>query len=270
MSNRRVSLWLPVVLWAALIFALSSIPSLSSGLGTWDLVLRKLAHVTEFAVLGALLMRALGRELPALAVGVAYAISDEVHQHFVAGRSASVVDAAIDAVRRARRDPAVPARAAPTAGLGAVKAVAVDFDGALGDTQPLWRAWLEDAARRYRIDGLERLVDTPQEAEAQLDVLVGNWRALLERYAEEHVAVYLRPRAEASAALRRLQGNGVRVAAFTDAPEPLARVAAAQLGVARRLDALEAGAGALERLLGRLGEDTRIVRTLDELVDAAN
>ena len=43
--------------WAALIFAISAIPSLGTGLGTWDLVLRKLAHVTEYAVLGFLLAR---------------------------------------------------------------------------------------------------------------------------------------------------------------------------------------------------------------------
>ena len=90
-------LWLPVVLWTAVIFAFSSIPSLGTGLGTWDLVLRKLAHVTEYAILGALLLRALERPLPAFAVGVLYAASDEVHQHFVSGRHASPVDVAIDA-----------------------------------------------------------------------------------------------------------------------------------------------------------------------------
>ena len=52
-------LWAPVVLWAAVIFAISSVPDLGTGLGTWDLVLRKLAHAGEFAVLGALLLRAL-------------------------------------------------------------------------------------------------------------------------------------------------------------------------------------------------------------------
>jgi len=90
--------WLPVLVWAAVIFAFSSIPSLGTGLGTWDLVLRKLAHVTEYAILGALLFRAVGRPLPAFAVGVLYATSDEVHQHFVSGRHASPVDVAIDAV----------------------------------------------------------------------------------------------------------------------------------------------------------------------------
>jgi VanZ family protein len=96
--SRALFLWLPVFAWAALIFALSSIPSLSSGLGDWDYVLRKCAHVTEYAVLGALLLRALGRELPAFAAAVAYASTDEFHQHFVRGRHASPLDVAIDAV----------------------------------------------------------------------------------------------------------------------------------------------------------------------------
>jgi VanZ family protein len=85
-----------VIVWAAVIFALSSIPHLGTGLGTWDTVLRKGAHVTEYAILGLLLLRAVGRELPALLIGVAYAITDEVHQHFVQGRHASPVDVAID------------------------------------------------------------------------------------------------------------------------------------------------------------------------------
>ena len=94
----RLRLWLPVVAWAALIFAFSAIPDLGTGLGTWDLVLRKLAHAAEFAVLGALLLRALGDWRPALALGVAYAISDEVHQHFVPGRLGAPLDVVIDAV----------------------------------------------------------------------------------------------------------------------------------------------------------------------------
>lgn len=92
------TVWLPVLVWAAVIFTFSSIPSLSTGLGTWDTILRKGAHLTEYAVLGALLYRALGREPLALAVGIAYAATDELHQHFVRGRHASPVDVAIDAV----------------------------------------------------------------------------------------------------------------------------------------------------------------------------
>jgi VanZ family protein len=96
--SRILTVWLPVFAWAAVIFTLSSIAGLSTGLGTWDTVLRKGAHVTEYAILGALLYRALGREALALAVGIAYAASDELHQHFVRGRHASPVDVAIDAV----------------------------------------------------------------------------------------------------------------------------------------------------------------------------
>jgi VanZ family protein len=96
--SRALTVWLPVLVWAAVIFAFSSIPSLSSGLGPWDTVLRKCAHVTEYAVLGALLYRALEREAPALAAGIAYAATDEFHQHFVHGRHASPVDVGIDAV----------------------------------------------------------------------------------------------------------------------------------------------------------------------------
>ena len=95
---RFLTIWLPVVVWAAVIFTFSSIPSLSSGLGTWDTVLRKGAHLTEYAILGALLYRALLREPLALAAGIAYAATDELHQHFVRGRHGSPVDVAIDAV----------------------------------------------------------------------------------------------------------------------------------------------------------------------------
>ena len=96
--SRALNVWLPVLAWAAVIFAFSSIPSLSSGLGVWDTVLRKCAHVTEYAILGALLYRALEREVPALAAGIAYAATDELHQHFVRGRHASPIDVGIDAV----------------------------------------------------------------------------------------------------------------------------------------------------------------------------
>jgi len=98
--SRRSSLarWAPVVLWAAVIFTLSSIPSLSTGLGTWDTVLRKGAHLTEYAILALLLLRALASELPAFLLGLAYAATDEIHQHFVRGRHASPFDVAFDAV----------------------------------------------------------------------------------------------------------------------------------------------------------------------------
>jgi VanZ family protein len=90
--------WAPVVAWAALIFGLSSVSDLGTGLGIWDLVLRKIAHATEYAILAALLVRALRRPGWAIALGIAYSISDEVHQSFISGRQGSPVDVGIDAI----------------------------------------------------------------------------------------------------------------------------------------------------------------------------
>jgi phosphoglycolate phosphatase-like HAD superfamily hydrolase len=153
-----------------------------------------------------------------------------------------------------------------------MRAVAIELDGVLGDTRPLWRDWLEDAARRFRsIAPLDpgALPQDRGEAARELDrwaeAGVGDWRAALARFAEDRAPVYLRPSAEVSAALRALEGAGCRLGVFTDAPEPLARVALAQLGAERRIDALETGSGALERLRKRFGNETVVIRDLDAL-----
>jgi len=115
--HRVLLLWAPVVVWAAVIFAFSSVPDLGTGLGGWDLVLRKIAHTAEYAILGALLLRATGRIGVALALGIAYAVSDELHQTFVPGRAGKPLDVGIDTVGlvcgiavwhvlRSRREPA--------------------------------------------------------------------------------------------------------------------------------------------------------------------
>jgi hypothetical protein len=61
----------------------------------------------------------------------------------------------------------------------------------------------------------------------------------------------------------------VRIGVFTDAPDGLARVTLAHLGAARRLDAVETGQSALDRLLARLGRDARVVRTREDLLGLA-
>jgi len=111
----------------------------------------------------------------------------------------------------------------------------------LGDTRPLWRDWLADAERRLRLDGLD-LPEDRVAAAAELDGRVGNWRQLLERFAEERAPVYLRPDGATNAALRRLKAEGARIEVVTDAPEELARVALAQLGAARYVDAIVSAA----------------------------
>ena len=123
------------------------------------------------------------------------------------------------------------------------RAVAIDLDGALGDTRPLWDAFLADAARRFHAIAeldVEGLPADRGEAAAALDRWadggVGDWRTALRRFAEDHAPLYLRPDAEASACLRALAAAGTRLGAFTDAPAELAEVALAQLGAARVRD----------------------------------
>ena len=53
---------------------------------------------------------------------------------------------------------------------------------------------------------------------------------------------------------------------FTDAPEPLARVAVAQLGASRRVSVVESGTGALDRVVAALGPATVVVRTRNDLL----
>jgi phosphoglycolate phosphatase-like HAD superfamily hydrolase len=147
--------------------------------------------------------------------------------------------------------------------------LAVELD-ALGDTSRLWSDWLADAARVLDVDVAE-LPGDRAEAAAELDRAgAGNWRALLGRFAEDRAPVYLRPNAEATAALRELAAAGVRVGLFTDAPEELAVVAAAHLGATRRVEAVEAGAGALDRLTDVLGCEPRVVRSRAELMAAVS
>src|SRR5688500_14032642 len=82
----------------ASIFALSAQPDLSTGLGTWDTLRRKLAQMSECGLLYLLWWRALGygSPLPAAAIAIGYAITDELHQTTVEGRVGSPVDVLID------------------------------------------------------------------------------------------------------------------------------------------------------------------------------
>lgn len=131
---RRLLVWLPVALWMIVIFIFSAQPATASGsmskgitltvlsalVPNWEhlseaarvsyldwahILIRKTAHVTEFAVLGGLLMNAFVRwygtlakkqVLLSLLCGVLYAASDEFHQMFVPARGPAVTDVLID------------------------------------------------------------------------------------------------------------------------------------------------------------------------------
>jgi VanZ family protein len=124
-----IRFWLPVLLWAALIFWGSTdllsegqtsriigpvlrwlVPDLSDdAFGRVQFGVRKLGHIVEYAILGMLLYRAFRQPKGpegwswrhaglALAATVAYAVSDELHQAMVPTRHGSAWDVLIDAV----------------------------------------------------------------------------------------------------------------------------------------------------------------------------
>ena len=128
MSNRpRLwRYWLPPVLWAAAIFAGSSTvlssehtaplietivdaifghPLQPSQFNVIHFLVRKAGHLTEYAILSALIFRAIRGERSgwnwrwasmAIVIAALYASTDEFHQSFVPGRTPSVWDVLID------------------------------------------------------------------------------------------------------------------------------------------------------------------------------
>jgi phosphoglycolate phosphatase-like HAD superfamily hydrolase len=138
-------------------------------------------------------------------------------------------------------------------------ALALDLDGVLADTRPLWEAWLEDAARRARVE-----LDVPADREAAavlLDEALGDWRPLLRRFASDRAPLWIRPRADTNAALRRLAAGGTRIGVFSDAPRELAEIALAHAGAARHVGVV----GTLAEVRTALGAGAVVVYSRDEL-----
>lgn len=126
-APRIVKYWMPLIVWTALIFLGSTdilsaehtsrflVPFLRwidpqiswAALTKIQTVIRKLGHVTEYAILAALLWRALrGRALWRMKMSILFALvwigcalfaaTDEFHQSFVPSRTASGNDVMID------------------------------------------------------------------------------------------------------------------------------------------------------------------------------
>jgi VanZ family protein len=101
--TKKFALWAPVLVYMALLFHASSLAELPAVAST---VSDKLEHWLAYAVLGALLLRALvgglGRSATvrtaflAVAIAAAYGASDEFHQHFVPHRSMDAYDLLAD------------------------------------------------------------------------------------------------------------------------------------------------------------------------------
>ena len=106
--SRFVSAWFPVILWMSFIYWLSSFHKLSVSEVSWqDFVTRKLAHITEYAILAGLIYRAVKHTsgltankiiVNAIILSVLYSISDEYHQTLVSGRTGRWFDIGIDSI----------------------------------------------------------------------------------------------------------------------------------------------------------------------------
>ncbi len=101
--SHPVGIWGPPILIMAVIFALSAMPAGDPQHAWYIVVVRKIAHFSEYALLLAFWWRALatrmdsGRALlVAFAISVGYAATDEFHQTFVEGRYGTPRDVLID------------------------------------------------------------------------------------------------------------------------------------------------------------------------------
>lgn len=125
-KGKRNASWAVCALWMALIFAMSAATGEVSGeqsgllvrlltallpkgilldeavLSALETLVRKAAHMAEYAVLFCLYRHALRLSgvkragIIALALSVGYAVTDEIHQAFVPGRGPSPIDVMID------------------------------------------------------------------------------------------------------------------------------------------------------------------------------
>lgn len=100
---RFLSLWVPVLVWCGVIFFFSSQEQLPGPPDPFlDFCVKKTAHMIVFGTLYLLLYRAFSganqrrRIILSCLATLAYAISDELHQSFVPGRTPTIRDIGID------------------------------------------------------------------------------------------------------------------------------------------------------------------------------
>jgi VanZ family protein len=100
-----IKYWLPFLLWAVVIFSFSANPTRPSSEIHWqDFIIKKTAHIIEYAVFTTLLYRALrkvGYDIKkagytALAIAFLYGTTDEYHQSFTPGREPTIRDILFD------------------------------------------------------------------------------------------------------------------------------------------------------------------------------
>lgn len=105
---KKIKYWLPAVVWASLIFYMSSRSSIKTVDVYWqDFLIKKIAHFTEYFIFSVLVYRALSNTtnlskkkslVLSFIITVIYAASDELHQSFIPGRESRIRDVVIDSI----------------------------------------------------------------------------------------------------------------------------------------------------------------------------
>ena len=104
--KKFILFWLPVILWMGFIYFLSSFHKIQvTEVGWANFVTRKLAHLTEYAILCFLFFRGFKKTtkislmealMLSLVLTVIYSLTDEFHQTFISGRTGKALDILID------------------------------------------------------------------------------------------------------------------------------------------------------------------------------
>lgn len=97
---KRFKLWLPVIIWGGIIFWFSNqaINSQTAEFSWLDFVVKKTAHVSEYAIFFWLTFRANKSLKYSLLICLLFALSDEWHQTFVPGREGALRDVGFDTI----------------------------------------------------------------------------------------------------------------------------------------------------------------------------
>ena len=105
--SKILFLWLPVFVWAGVIFTFSTLPTVKTAqIYIADFIVKKTAHLTEYGIFATLLYRALKESgvnkkragFYAIVLAAGYAITDEFHQSFTPGREPTLRDIIIDTI----------------------------------------------------------------------------------------------------------------------------------------------------------------------------
>lgn len=105
--QKIIKYWAPPLVWAFVIFLFSSYPTARASEIYWkDFIVKKSAHVVEYAIFASLLYRGfkesgvkkINAGIFAITLSVLYGATDEFHQSFTPGREPTVRDVIFDTI----------------------------------------------------------------------------------------------------------------------------------------------------------------------------